>query len=1140
MTGLLVLALLAATGRPVAGDLSVCDFDRTDRLWTPDGASPTVAKVRTPLAHSGKACLEVKVTRQGNLLRATWGCDVPDLLLAQGSRFRFWVRGSNLCRPGPGQPHGGLILVEAGGAKDGGDSHWLLEIPAGVYARPGWTEVTTAPIDTARNAEWAPDADGKIDAGRVRRLLFVSQQEDPGQALPGYTIYMDDLSASAATVRPMLETPAVNHSTPRAVRAVQRGFVGRRRDAGQQVLMGDVTGWKVRYYAGAEATLVRSGEEPLFGQPVAKLAYRSTGGPGLFRLEPPKPIVLQRFNGVLAWVFGNCWEWTPDPETPFVTVSLVLEDAGGEVHTVRMDPVAWKFWSVMHKCVKERVADDERHSAAGGDGNQRLDFPAKLLAVEISGGSNRAFRGIYLDSLIFRNEKPRPPVYDSATLAKLNHQPFPTTPDTFLPSLMVPVTNAVERRGAAYLFRSMGGTETIEYSYTPKTGTLTDLTVNAGGVPFTPCREGGPRLAEGSTPRAGLVGCQLRANKLHTVWRTDRGVQYGLSLCIKGKTMVCEWSSLSTAFVEVYPGRAEGLDAYKQVNVPYLTLGWGLPSVIWNRGRYLFSMFDIYNSNGSAICGESGRISDTSATCVGPSRYETLTDGTRNRMRERQFITVSSRFEEVLPSIPNPPSPLAAITGTNLYCHVGAIEPSRFKTSLERWRLFKEYGIDHVRVSHHEDAFSDGDTVGQGPQEFTMTLEAAPEVGDAQLIDYCRETRKLGYLVGLYTNYTDYPPIGAVWDERNVVKHPNGEWQRAWPPDFALKPLKAIEMEARYAPRIARKFGTNTVYCDVHTCLPPMGMVDYEAGNPGAGMERTQVKAYGALLLDGRKSYGGPVFSEGTHHWIYAGLDDGNYAQMGLPDAPNQPLLLDFDLRKIHPLQANLSMTPAWRWGEGLRQCMATQIAYGHIGFLPFDNLQDACWGYYMMQQLQSRYTQQPVASILYTAADGTAHDVSAAIPLGAHANNQVQVTYRNGLSLYANCNKARAWSVQVDGKGYTLPPFGWIAWDRGFREYSAEFDGRRVDFVDSPVYTYLSTGAKPFRDGGIETTGTVILRKDEALGPRVIPVTGSSVTVDGPWRSATACRGDGTPIGPATVERTATGLTVRYLDGARSYILGR
>jgi len=1133
----LVVVILLVTSVWATADsfTTICDFDKTDRPWSVEPGSSPVYRTKEIKAHSGSVSMGVKIARTGRLLRATWGCSLSDVIMTPDSRIKVFIHGNKLCKTSTGQPHGGILLIESGGGSNGTDSMWMIDIPGEIYAKDAWTEFLSLPISQAKLAGWSEDSNGKLDVDKVQRVLFVSQQEDDSIKLPEYVIHIDDLAISNCSMRSLVSTPAQNSSVPVAIRPVQRGFIGRKRDAGQQLLFNDLTGWTIQNYPGAEASFVKSEEEPLFGQPVGKLTYRANGAPGYFRLKPPKPIELQKFNGILMWMFGNVWSWTPDPNTPQVLVSLVIQDAKGETHTIELDPVNWKFWSVMHKCVKQNVFEDERHSAYGGDSNWKLDFPAKLIAIDISNGTNKDFRSVYIDSIIFRNEKPNPPKYT----AKLDKLPFPTSPNSYRPSVNDPVINTVRKSGSTYIFSAKAGSDVTEFRYTPKSGTLSDLVFKAGDITFKPVNEGGPRHDMSRIPKVKLKSIALtNSGVLDTVWRTELGVEYGLSLSITGKSMVVDWSSKSRKFAGLNPGTAEGLTDFKKFYVPYLTLGWGVPSIIWNKGYYLFTMVDFHYSNAAQITGESKWLSATSATCVGQINYEKLTDGTRNMLRERQYVTVSKNFEEVLPSIPNPPSPLTSIIGTNLYCHVGAIEIDRFKKSLERWKQFKEYGIDHVRVSHHEDSFSDGDTVGQGAQEYTMTLQAAPEIGDQQLISYCAEVKKLGYLIGLYTNYTDYNPLGASWDERNVAKLPNGEWERSWPPTFSLKPLKAVDMEAYYAHRVAEKFGCNTTYCDVHTCLPPMAFVDYEAGTPGAGMERTQIKAYGALLLHGRESYGGPIFSEGTHHWIYAGLDDGNYAQMGLPDGANQPLLLDFDLRKIHPLQANISMIPGWTWGSEKMQCMTEQIAYGHIGFLPFDNLNDAIQCYYMMQQLQSMYTQVPVDKILYYSADGKSCDISAAIPTGVNENRQAYVGYTNGMQIYVNCNKTNPFTVNVEGTQYKLPSFGWVAWNKGFLEYSAEFDGRRVNYVDSPVYTYLETGGRPHMETGLGTSGTIILRKDDPRGLKLIPVSAESAEIAGPYTSADAYKADGTLIGPADAHAVDGTLAIDFSDGARYYII--
>lgn len=631
---------------------------------------------------------------------------------------------------------------------------------------------------------------------------------------------------------------------------------------------------------------------------------------------------------------------------------------------------------------------------------------------------------------------------------------------------------------------------------------------------FKPCDGAGP-MVDGEPVAARLVKATLDGRTVRTEWKSEDGLHYSLDLTIKGKSMVCDWRAGGSRITELSLGKASGLREYQLFNVPYLTMGYGvtLPAVLCNSRLYCFTLFDWYSTSASQFYGGTERVSETTALYNGGARYLSLTDGSRNSLRERQFITVSRRFEEVLPNIPNPPSPYAKAVGENLYCHVQGRALDRFQKWLELWRLHKEHGIDHVRMSQHEDAWSDADVACQGPQEFTMTLDAAPEIGDKQLIDYCREVRKLGWLIGLYTNYTDLSMLGKSWDERNVSKLPNGEWRRVWPPNFAMKPLKAVDAEAYFAPRIAKKFGTNTVYCDVHTALAPWDYVDYEAGTPGAGTLATQFKAYGKLLMNERKAYGGPCYSEGWHHWFYAGLCDGNYGHMGLPDPANQPLLVDFDLRKIHPLTGTISMWGSWTWGDDYHHMLASQIAYGHIGFLPPADVSIAARGYYMMQALQSRYHMIPVETILYRAADGRMLTISEALPIGAHKENQVYVKYKNDLEIYANADKQKHWKVSLGGREYDLPPYGWVAIAPDFLEYSAEFDGRRIDYCDSPGYTYMDAGAQPFDFGTIKTAGQLVVRKDDPRGLKLIPIGG-------------------------TTEALIKGVTTRFEPDARYYVL--
>ena len=248
--------------------------------------------------------------------------------------------------------------------------------------------------------------------------------------------------------------------------------------------------------------------------------------------------------------------------------------------------------------------------------------------------------------------------------------------------------------------------------------------------------------------------------------------------------------------------------APRVVRVPYLNIYNCGPGVLLDRGVFCSVLLDWYNTESSSFYCERAAVEQGKAFLNGGSVYLPLTDGTRNPMGERLFVSVSSRFDEVLPNIPNPPSTQKEVSRNRLYCHIGGIAPDRFDGYIAKWREFHRKGIRQVRVSHHEDAWTNGADVGQGGQEYTMCIEAAPEVGDDKLIAYCREMRAMGYYIGLYENFTDYNPLGKSWDERNAARNTEGELVRVWPPTYIIRPLKALEMALT---QIERQFGKGSI-----------------------------------------------------------------------------------------------------------------------------------------------------------------------------------------------------------------------------------------------------------------------------------------------------------------------------------------
>ena len=350
-----------------------------------------------------------------------------------------------------------------------------------------------------------------------------------------------------------------------------------------------------------------------------------------------------------------------------------------------------------------------------------------------------------------------------------------------------------------------------------------------------------------------------------------------------------------------------------------------------------------------------------------------------------------------------------------------------------------------------------------------MPSSAASDVYKRQQYEYTRfMIDKLGFVYGPYNNFTDFAPVNEYWDIDHVSRTPDNQLQRAWARCYAPKPAWAVEMCERLAPIIQDKFHFNTAYCDVHTAVTPWGRVDYDYRVPGAGTFTAVFYSFGEIMLLQKKAWGGPVYSEGNHHFMYCGLTDGNYAQDQDYRIADNPWLVDFDLRRLHDLCCNFGMgNPGMfyvRKGPEeyggidayVDRFLAATVAFGHPGFLVMTGGFDkALRSYYMIQQLASRYTQASVEDIRYVDERGRLLDTTMAVATGAYKRSQVVVRYTNGCVVAANGNKTERMKVEAFGRKLDLPPNGYAGWSENGEVdvLSADTDGHRFDYAATPAY---------------------------------------------------------------------------------------
>jgi hypothetical protein len=924
----------------------------------------------------------------------------------------------------------------------------------------------------------------------------------------------------------------------------------------------DMTGWQV-VCEDAAAGIERTRGQQIWDQYVAKLTYRATGPSPIVRIRPPRPITVTRpFDAVTLWIYGNNWGWAPDPKTPPVAVHAEFADESGREFRVLLGRVDWKEWSLLHRRLEPRQISAVQKGAS-------------LTGITIAGGRNREDRVLYLDNLAVFSEvfkpltfQPRPsrgielpPGVIPGTNTGPDRLPFPNCPQTILPdNLTGNFRTTVKADGNTYLFTYAGDDGTLTYRLEPGTGTWSDLSVRWADQAerILPCAEGGIMLETSKGPalplKATHQGSKLVGDTVESRWSLSAGesaadVTYTYRLW--NKSLVIDTFAPGGTVAEVRFGRATGLKSPRLVTNPFYPAHGGRPAVAVSGPAesplFVTGNVDWYLSNASILWARN-EAKPEGVVYHGGTRYVARTDGRCNDCFERFFLTVSPRYEEVLPTIPNPASPWKEITGTHLWRAHGASnreQDGRFWTECHRW------GMTQVVVTDHETGWRD-----EG-ESFTFRTRAAPgKGGDKGQYDYARLMQdKLGFVYGPYNNYTDFAPVNEFWSTNMVSRTPDNQLQHAWMRCYAPKPARAVEYCAALAPQIQAKFHFSTAYCDVHTAVAPWDRVDYDARVPGAGTMSAVFYAFGEIMLLQKGTWHGPVYSEGNHHAFYCGLTDGNYGQDQAYHPASSPWLVDFDLRKLHDLCCNFGMgspdmfyagkepphtTPeqkdAW-----LDRFLAATVAFGHPGFLVYEGgLPSALRSYYMLQQLHSRYCLARAVDIRYVDERGRLLETSAAVASGAFTRSQVVTRYSGGTVTVANGHPSERLKTRAYGRDLDLPPNGYGGWtaDGAIEVWSRDIDGHRADYAATPAYLYIDGRGRLVRAPKAAGNGIGICRALPDGTQEMLLHDGAKCGFAVVADKAVALDKQGRELGPARL-RSEQGLTyVEPVAGAFSYRL--
>ena len=926
-----------------------------------------------------------------------------------------------------------------------------------------------------------------------------------GQGADAAAASADERAESKRPAQPM---PAAEAPGPRPYEMV---WADRKPPHAPQVSFDSLEGWQVESAEGAVAELSVSQIQRVWESPVARLVYRGTSQQSTVILRPPALVPIpDPVSAATIWIFGNNWAWSPEPGTPRVTVSLLILDRENTAHTLELAQVGWKEWWLVHKLLPPALLERK---------------PLRLAGIRVAGGSNKEDRELFLEDLAFFQETSAPLRFEPRPLRGVDplpgqspgantgphpggtRLPFPTREQTILPeNHAMDFTTKLERSGETWRFTYKDAGTQLEYELRPGAGFWDAVTVSLNGT--TVCKTmaaAGPKFA--AEPKDWrLVGAESVGDQLKASWQADIGgtpVVVQSAVRLWQKSLVVDCICTGGLATELSYGRIEDIESPELLLLPYMNYGGHHLSVLMSKGKvpcFASVWMDWYRSNASEPY-SLDKIDGDKVYLNGGVRYLPKTDGRRNDLYERFFVTFSPVFEETLATIANPAATRGREAGTRLWQESWG--PENYDREHARSKKLRAYGIEMLTQCNHEITWRDGG------ESFTFREKAAPaKGGDDALRQYVAAQRSLGWRSGLYTNYTDFAPVNAYWDVDRVMRRPDGNLITAWPRCYSPKALFAVEMDRKLAPLIQRKYNTNAAYTDVHTSVAPWDRTDFDARVPGAGTFAATFYAYGELLLHDQDVYDGHCWSEGNHQWLYAGLCTGNY---GLAYSSlrlwKYPYLPHFDLLKMHPLEVDIGVPwtgqffqekEGWQKPENvvasIDQFLAATIAYGHIGWLVEEahGIRQTCRSYYMLQPLQARYAMLKPEEIRYGTDRGTVSS-SEAFLSGDWRKSQILIRYPGGLRVWVNGNASQSWRVEHEGVVHDLPPFGWLAVGAdGFSECSEAADGKRYDRARAPQCVFLD-GRGTWRDfDGIGTAGSVAVRRaKDGQGLSIVTIEG-------------------------------------------------
>ena len=684
-----------------------------------------------------------------------------------------------------------------------------------------------------------------------------------------------------------------------------------------------------------------------------------------------------------------------------------------------------------------------------------------------------------------------------------DEQPLASTSQSqpsIFPALHQEVETSIRKEGISFVFESRSVSAVVQFIYTPIDGTFADIEVEVNNSdPIKPAGDGGIAVEMGGSVwpanseevERHFISCEQVGDCVEARWQWKLGEEQANFLYrfrISGKSLVVEIEGGHGKGTGLSLGRVTGALHPRLITIPYFNFGDNYPRILCTAGYFLSSFVDWHYSRASSLYAPSEVESQRLVQINGGCSYASQGDGKRSDFQERWLITVSTQYEEVLPSFSavevEPSETLADWVWYNIP-YIDASQES-YVELYENMRQLKLMGIDHLLINHPSETWHDGDG------DATLVVEgAAAKGGEDALGEYLEALADLGYKTSLQVNYRHIAPTNPYWHSELAAQLADGTPTPTGPGLYLLKPSEALARAPEHAHTIIDKYPCDALYVSEHAEIPPWEFNDFGAAAATGHLASGYALQQGVLRS---QAQAGLAIGSGGNHWLYAGVLTGYLARMVGADPSRIPPLVDFDLQNLHTLETDAGLGTIDQYFAGhipqgekhsrsayLDRYLAATAAFGHACLLP-DPLE---WGiastvksYYMLRELQKHYLRVPVRSIAYCHNDQFLATNDALLS-DALAQGQVRVTYSNGLEVYANLGWEQPWTVNRNDVAYHLSPGSFCAWkDSSLLVYSANAGSGHIDYASCEDYLFIDTRGQQGQFGPVKLDGAVVIKE--------------------------------------------------------------